>query len=124
MPQGLAHARLALAAALLPVVQSKPSELGEFVRLNGSFNSRSLEYVVPSTVAVLFARTRRNVDMKTGDTVTDLGLYASECCSSELIFDTGDRLTNCPLCNRPCVWELEEELVTQDDFERLNGVAA
>ena len=62
--------------------------------------------------------------MKTGDTVADLGLYASECCSSELIFDTGDRFANCPLCNRPCVWELEEELVTQDEFERLNGVAA
>jgi len=61
--------------------------------------------------------------MKTGDTVIDLGLYCSECCTSELIFDTGDRFANCPRCNRPCVWELEEELV-QDDFERMNGVAA
>ena len=62
--------------------------------------------------------------MKTGQTVTDLGLYASECCSTELIFDTGDTFVRCPQCNQLCVWELEEEIVTQDEFERLNGVAA
>jgi hypothetical protein len=62
--------------------------------------------------------------MKTADTVTDLGLYASECCSEELIFDTGDRLLNCPRCSRPCAWELEEELVTLDEYDRLNGLAA
>lgn len=66
----------------------------------------------------------RRGHMKTGDTVTDLGLYDSECCSAELIFDTGDRFVNCPTCNRACTWELEEELVMQDEFERVNGVAA
>jgi hypothetical protein len=62
--------------------------------------------------------------MKTGETVTDLGLYASECCSEELIFDTGDRLLNCPRCSRPCVWEFEEELVTLDEFGGRDGLAA
>jgi hypothetical protein len=63
-------------------------------------------------------------NMKTGETVTDLGLYSSECCSMELIFDTGDTFLRCPQCSRICVWELEEEIVTLDEFERLNGVAA
>ena len=67
---------------------------------------------------------REGTGMKTGDTVTDLGLYTSECCSAELIFETGDRFLRCPNCIRPCLWELEEELVTQEDLERINTVAA
>jgi hypothetical protein len=31
---------------------------------------------------------------------------------------------NCPQCNLPCCWELEEEIVTQDEFEHANDVAA
>jgi hypothetical protein len=62
--------------------------------------------------------------MKTGQIVTDLGLYASECCSEELIFDTGDTLVRCPRCNQLCVWEMEEEIVSQDEFEHIDGVAA
>ena len=62
--------------------------------------------------------------MKTGEIVTDLGLYSSECCSAELIFDDGDCFLTCPQCNHLCNWELEQELVTQDQFEGLNGVAA
>src|SRR6266436_1623553 len=49
------------------------------------------------------------IDMKTGETVTDLGLYTSECCSEELIFDTDDCFLRCQSCSRPCLWELEEE---------------
>jgi hypothetical protein len=64
------------------------------------------------------------MDLKTADTVTDLGLYVSDCCSAELIFDAGDRFSNCPQCNKPCEWELEEEIVSQDEFERTNGIAA
>ena len=63
-------------------------------------------------------------NMKTGETVTDLGLYESECCSAELIFDTGDTFARCPQCNHLCVWGMEEEIVTQDEFEQTNGVAA
>ena len=62
--------------------------------------------------------------MRTGETVMDLGLYATECCSEELIFDTGDQFGKCPKCQRLCIWEQEEELVTLDEFERLNGTAA
>ena len=62
--------------------------------------------------------------MKTGDTVTDLGLYSSECCSAELIFDDGDLFLKCPQCDRLCLWELEEEIVPQDELEGISGVAA
>jgi len=62
--------------------------------------------------------------MKTGETVTDLALYDSDCCSAELIFDAGDTFSRCPQCLHLCVWELEEEIVPADDFERLNGAAA
>ncbi len=62
--------------------------------------------------------------MKSGGTVTELGLYVSECCEAELIFDTGDRFIKCPQCGWPCAWEFEEEVVTQEEFERMNGVAA
>jgi hypothetical protein len=57
--------------------------------------------------------------MKTGDNVTDLGLYASECCSAELIFDAGDAFLRCPQCQHLCVWQMEEEIVSPDEFERI-----
>jgi hypothetical protein len=62
--------------------------------------------------------------MKTSETVTDLGLYITDCCSMELIFDSGDSFVRCPQCGHVCDWELEEELVPSEDLERLNGVAA
>jgi hypothetical protein len=62
--------------------------------------------------------------MKTGETVTDLGLYDSECCSAELVFDNGDTFLRCPQCRGLCTWELEEELLPQEECERVNGVAA
>ena len=62
--------------------------------------------------------------MKTSETVTDLGLYTSECCNVELIFDMGDTFLRCPQCGQLCSWELEEEVLTQDEFEQINGVAA
>ena len=61
--------------------------------------------------------------MKTGETVTDLGLYVSECCSAELIFDDGDLFMNCPQCNHHCTWELEEEIVSIDEFEHRSIAA-
>jgi hypothetical protein len=62
--------------------------------------------------------------MKTGDTVIDLGLYTSDCCSAELVFDVGDTFQRCPRCNNLCVWELEEELVPSDEFRTSAGLAA
>jgi len=62
--------------------------------------------------------------MKTGQTVTGLGLYATACCSEELIFDTGDIFLSCPQCSYWCLWELEEEIVSLDELERLDDIAA
>jgi len=62
--------------------------------------------------------------MTTGQTVTDLGLYASDCCSVELIFEAGDVFSMCPRCARRCLWQLEEEIVTLEELDRLNGLAA
>lgn len=62
--------------------------------------------------------------MKTGDTVMELGLYASGCCNAELIFDAGDHLLRCPHCCGLCAWQLEEEILSSDAFERINGAAA
>ena len=46
--------------------------------------------------------------MRTGETVTDLGLYATECCSEELIFDMGDQFAKCPRCHKLGIWEEEK----------------
>jgi hypothetical protein len=62
--------------------------------------------------------------MRTGDTVTGLGLYISDCCDVERIFDTGDTFQRCPRCNGLCVWEFEEEIVTAEDEEHVDGAAA
>ena len=62
--------------------------------------------------------------MKTGQTVAERGLYSTECCSAELIFELGDTFCCCPHCQRLCEWEYEDELVTLGDLDRLNKMAA
>lgn len=62
--------------------------------------------------------------MKTGKTVSELGLYSSECCGAELIFDAGDTFSRCPACQHLCEWELEEKLVAVGDLERSDEIAA
>jgi len=62
--------------------------------------------------------------MKTGQTVAELGLYSTECCSTELIFDVGDTFSRCPRCQHLCQWEYEDQLVTLEDLERLTEMAA
>ena len=62
--------------------------------------------------------------MRTGETVTDLGLYDTECCSEEMIFDTGDQFGKCPKCQKLCIWEMEEEIACIDEFEHMHGAAA
>lgn len=62
--------------------------------------------------------------METGQTVGELGLYSTECCSAELIFDFGDVFSLCPQCRRACEWDIEEELFTIAELERLNRLAA
>ena len=58
------------------------------------------------------------------DTAICLGLYSSDCCGAELIFDTGDEFLRCPECDRLCGWDLEEVLLSQEEFERITRVAA
>ncbi len=61
---------------------------------------------------------------KTCEDVELLGLYVSDCCGVELIFDTGDTFTRCPRCQGLCDWELVETLVTTAQLESLETEAA
>jgi len=62
--------------------------------------------------------------MRTKATVSELGLYSSECCSEELIYDAGDVFLQCPKCRGLCGWELENPVISIEELERENGVAA
>jgi hypothetical protein len=55
--------------------------------------------------------THLHLDVKTSYDVQELGLYASDCCGEELIFDAGDTFTRCPKCEGLCTWEFEHTLV-------------
>jgi hypothetical protein len=61
---------------------------------------------------------------KTGQTVKERGLYISECCDNEQIFEIGDNFTRCLKCMSLTEWELDSELVTDAEFEDRNGIAA
>ena len=61
--------------------------------------------------------------MKTRETTNELGLYVSECCGEELIFDEGDTFARCPQCHAPCTWELEEDLFSSEQLERQDTAA-
>jgi hypothetical protein len=62
--------------------------------------------------------------MKTGQTVEQTGLYSSECCSEELIFEVEDTFTRCPRCMGLCVWDFDSELVSCEELEGVNRSAA
>jgi hypothetical protein len=62
--------------------------------------------------------------MKTGRTVEEPGLYLSECCDEERVFDLGDTFQRCPRCLNLCNWEFEAEFVTPDTQDETNGIAA
>jgi hypothetical protein len=62
--------------------------------------------------------------MRTSETVTELGLYSSECCSEALIFDVGNVFRRCPKCQALCLWELEDKVVSPEELERESGIAA
>jgi len=61
--------------------------------------------------------------MKTWQQSTRLGLYASDCCSEELIFDVGDTFCRCLKCVNSCQWELVSKL-TRAPLESEVGAAA
>jgi len=80
---------------------------------------------VPGSFGIDCARQLRGrIEMKTGHTVEILGLYATECCNAELILDFGDVFPLCPQCLQGCSWDMEEELFTTAELERLNSLAA
>lgn len=47
--------------------------------------------------------------MKTGNEANRKGLYSSECCDYEVVFERGQTLTRCPKCSSLTVWDLAEE---------------
>ena len=54
---------------------------------------------------------KREAAMKTGTTANDTGLYSSECCNCEVVFDQGETLTRCPKCNGLTVWDFAGDTV-------------
>ena len=62
--------------------------------------------------------------MRTSDVAPELGLYASECCNVELIFDKGDTFCRCPKCEHLCGWDLLENLVMAEEIEEYASEAA
>jgi hypothetical protein len=67
---------------------------------------------------------RKETDMKTSEDVRELGLYSSDCCGEELIFDVNDTLIRCPKCEGLCLWAIEEILVHPDELEAEASKAA
>lgn len=62
--------------------------------------------------------------MRTSEETKELGLYSSDCCSEELIFDKGDTFCRCPRCKSLCKWDHVEALVLMDDLEEVMAQAA
>jgi len=58
--------------------------------------------------------------MKTSETALELGLYLSDCCGEELIFDIGDNFCRCPKCHGACKWALIEPLVAFDELDTMS----
>lgn len=55
--------------------------------------------------------------MKTGETVEQLGLYSTECCNQELIFEVGDTFSRCPRCLGLCNWDFDSEVVAAEELD-------
>ena len=62
--------------------------------------------------------------MRTGVDATELGLYASECCSVEKTFKIGDCFSRCPRCESLCEWEIIDVPVPSDGLEKIEHQAA
>ena len=54
--------------------------------------------------------------MKTSQTTVERGLYSSDCCNEEQIFEPGDNFTRCLKCMGLCEWELVTPLVQVDEL--------
>jgi hypothetical protein len=55
--------------------------------------------------------------MRTSEDVLELGVYTSECCNQELVFDVGDTFCRCPRCASLCNWDLESRITPIDATE-------
>jgi hypothetical protein len=62
--------------------------------------------------------------MKTKDNVNVLGLYATDCCGEELIFDVQEQLSQCPSCDKGCSWNFVERVIPWQELEGLEPLAA
>jgi len=58
--------------------------------------------------------------MKTGQDVRKLGLYVSDCCLEEMLFEENNSFRRCPHCSRLCEWELVEAVVPVEEMVKLN----
>jgi hypothetical protein len=76
------------------------------------------EVEAPSTGA------ERMETMRTGETAMERGLYVSDCCLEEKIFDDGDTLVRCPKCSALCHWELEDLVISSVATEQVSHHAA
>jgi hypothetical protein len=62
--------------------------------------------------------------MTTGEDVRIPALYASDCCSAELIFDKYDTFGSCPRCEGFCEWDLIEYVRSEYELDESWKVAA
>jgi hypothetical protein len=62
--------------------------------------------------------------MKTAQLVRQLGIYASDCCINEVLFDVNDRYSRCPKCSRLCGWEFVEKVFSWHEMDDLESIAA
>jgi hypothetical protein len=61
---------------------------------------------------------------KTSQTVIESGLYSSDCCNREQVYEAGDTFTRCLSCMGLCRWDLESEAVTTEELEHIEAIAA
>jgi hypothetical protein len=62
--------------------------------------------------------------MKTAERVRRLALYSSECCSEEVVFDIDDRFSRCPRCEALCSWHFVEKVLSCEELEGMEALAA
>ncbi len=61
---------------------------------------------------------------RTGDNAEELGLYATECCGVEMIFNDGDTFCRCPKCSALCEWDIVEIVIPWTDLEHEDSTVA
>jgi hypothetical protein len=61
--------------------------------------------------------------MKTGQDVRQLGLYVSECCLQEILFDKNGSFRRCPRCGQLCEWELVDAVMSGQEIAERNSNA-